>query len=117
MGQRCVHSSRAPWSIVEATGAFAWGKPQDTFSRAAEGGVYRSYAAGLHQLADETGLQRAPLGEAILWTTLQAAAADLLLARLAAVFFGAAFMTALRPRPREFAKSDRCASPAPDGFR
>ena len=44
-----------------------------------------------------------------LWTTLQAAAADLLLARLAA-FLGAAFMPTLRPRPSDLAKPDRCAA-------
>ena len=50
-------------------------------------------------------------------TTRQAAAADLLLAHLPAAFFGAAFMTALRPRPREFVKSDPlCASAASGRF-
>ena len=50
------------------------------------------------------------LGEDILGTTRQAAAADFLLARLTAAFLGAAFTPTLRPRPSDFAKSDRCAA-------
>ena len=61
-------------------------------------------------MSDEAGLQRALLDEDILRTARQAAAVNFLLARLAAAFLGAAFMPTLRPRPSDFAKSDRCAA-------
>jgi hypothetical protein len=46
----------------------------------------------------------------------QTAAANFLLARLAAAFLGAAFMPTLRPRPSDFAKPDRCAGAASRRF-
>jgi hypothetical protein len=49
-------------------------------------------------------------GKEVLGTTRQAAAGDFLLARLVAAFLAAAFTPTLRPRPSDFAKSDRCAA-------
>jgi hypothetical protein len=69
----------------------------------------QSTAVGLHRCSCKTSFQRALLGEDILRTARQAATADLLV-RLAAAFLGAALMPALRPRPSDFAKSDRCAA-------